>query len=160
VLKSSTLPLCSPAPRLSFVGVTYCFTGTFVFGQRKACEKAVVDRGGSAGGLSRKTDVLVVGAYATESWKHSAFAILPTMRKVQLFELARSLFQGGPAPFRLGGSIPAFALTEYLLHWVQHPSLASEALCRHEPGEEESHVGGLAGEAEPALQDLTHHRKP
>lgn len=73
VLKSSTLPLCDPAPSLTFAGRNYCFTGTFIYGQRKACEAAVVDRGGRAGGLGRKTDVLVIGAYATESWKHSSF---------------------------------------------------------------------------------------
>ncbi len=73
VLKSSTLPLCDPAPALQFSGRTYCFTGTFMFGQRKHCESAVLKRGGQAGGLNRKTQVLVVGAYATESWKHSSF---------------------------------------------------------------------------------------
>lgn len=73
VLKSSTLPLCDPAPTLSFAGRTYCFTGTFIYGQRKHCERAVAERGGVCGGLSRKTEVLVIGAYATESWKHSTF---------------------------------------------------------------------------------------
>lgn len=73
VLKSSTLPLCDPAPTLSFPSRTYCFTGTFIYGQRKYCEQAVTERGGLCGGLSRKTEVLVVGAYASESWKHSSF---------------------------------------------------------------------------------------
>lgn len=73
VLKASTLPLCDPVPSLTFPGQSYCFTGTFMFGQRKVCEGAVTERGGHAGGLSRKTDVLVIGAYATESWKHSSF---------------------------------------------------------------------------------------
>ena len=73
VLKSSTLPLCDPAPALRFAGRRYCFTGTFSFGQRRACEAAVVERGGDAGSLTQRTNVLVVGMYATESWKHSAF---------------------------------------------------------------------------------------
>jgi NAD-dependent DNA ligase len=73
VLKSTTLPLCHPAPELTFDAKAYCFTGTFNYGQRKHCEQAVVDRGGSCSGLSQKTDVLVVGVYATESWKHSSF---------------------------------------------------------------------------------------
>lgn len=73
VLKSTTLPLCDPAPPLSFTGATYCFTGTFIYGQRKDCERAVIERGGTCGGLTRKTEVLVIGAYATESWKHSSF---------------------------------------------------------------------------------------
>lgn len=72
-LKATTLPLCSPAPVLSFPGHLYCFTGTFTYGQRKHCEKAVADRGGFTSGLTQKVDILVVGAYATESWKHSSF---------------------------------------------------------------------------------------
>lgn len=71
VLKSTTLPLCRPPPDLTFVGRTYCFTGTFNYGQRKFCEQAVAERGGSCGSLSQRTDYLVVGVYATESWKHS-----------------------------------------------------------------------------------------
>lgn len=73
MLKASTLPLCDPAPSLTFMGQTYCFTGTFIYGQRRFCEEAVVSRGGFAGSLSRRTNVLVIGAYATESWKHSSF---------------------------------------------------------------------------------------
>lgn len=72
-LKSTTLPLCDPAPELRLRDTTFCFTGTFLFGQRKDCEQAVSDLGGFSGSLTRKTDVLVIGAYATESWKHSSF---------------------------------------------------------------------------------------
>ena len=73
VLKSTSLPLCQPAPTLDFDGWRYCFTGTFNFGQRRDCEAAVEHRGGSAGSLTKNTNVLVVGMYATESWKHSSF---------------------------------------------------------------------------------------
>ncbi len=73
VLKATTLPLCDPAPLLSFEGRNYCFTGTFNYGQRKACEAAADERGATSGSLTRTTDVLVIGVYATESWKHSSF---------------------------------------------------------------------------------------
>jgi NAD-dependent DNA ligase len=73
VMKPASLPLCDPAPALTFEGRVYCFTGTFIFGQRKDCERAVAERGGLAGSLTQKTDVLVIGAYATDSWKHSTF---------------------------------------------------------------------------------------
>lgn len=73
VLKSTTLPLCDPAPELTFPGRSYCFTGTFIYGQRKHCERAVMERGGFCDALSMKTRVLVIGVYATESWKHSSF---------------------------------------------------------------------------------------
>jgi NAD-dependent DNA ligase len=72
VLKSTTLPLCDPSPDLSFAGRAYCFTGTFVYGKRKDCEQAVAERGASTGSLTMKTDFLVIGTYATESWKHSS----------------------------------------------------------------------------------------
>jgi NAD-dependent DNA ligase len=72
-LKSTSLPLCEPAPTLSFGGSTFCFTGTFAFGSRKDCEKAVIDLGGIPGSLTRTTRYLVIGAYATESWAHSSF---------------------------------------------------------------------------------------
>lgn len=72
-MKATTLPLCEPAPDLLFEGRRYTFTGTFNYGKRKACEQAVVDRGGAAGSLTKRTDVLVIGVYATESWKHSSF---------------------------------------------------------------------------------------
>lgn len=73
VMKATSLPLCDPAPILGFAKRRYCFTGTFNFGDRKACETEVVVRGGACGSLTQKTDVLVIGMYATESWKHSAF---------------------------------------------------------------------------------------
>ena len=72
-LKATSLPLNVPEPDLLFPGHRYCFTGTFTFGQRKQCEHAVIDRGGTAGSLTQKTQFLVVGTYATESWKHSSF---------------------------------------------------------------------------------------
>lgn len=71
--KPTSLPLCNPPPTLRFEGASYCFTGTFSYGQRKHCEQATADRGASCGTLSKRTDFLVIGAYATESWKHSSF---------------------------------------------------------------------------------------
>lgn len=73
LLKSTSLPLCSPAPSILFEDRVFCFTGTFNFGTRKICEAAVLDKGGRAGALTMKTDYLIVGVYATESWKHSAY---------------------------------------------------------------------------------------
>ena len=73
VLKSTTLPLDHPEPELSFAERQYCFTGTFAFGSRALCESAVIERGGSCGALTKKTNILVVGLYATDSWKHSSF---------------------------------------------------------------------------------------
>lgn len=73
LMKSTSLPLCKPPPVLAFDGRRYCFTGTFNFGRRKACEQAVLGLGGQCGELTKKTEFLVVGVYATESWKHSSY---------------------------------------------------------------------------------------
>ncbi len=75
VLKATSLPLCAPPPALGFAGERYTFTGTFTYGCRKRCEGAVTDRGADAGSLTRNTTVLVIGTYATESWKHSSFGL-------------------------------------------------------------------------------------
>ncbi|RXG83493.1 BRCT domain-containing protein [Bradyrhizobium zhanjiangense] len=73
VLKSTSLPLNDPEPPLTFAGQRYCFTGTFNFGCRKECESAVEGLGAEVGSLTQKTNVLVIGIYATDSWKHSSF---------------------------------------------------------------------------------------
>jgi len=73
ILKSTTLPLDDPEPSLTFIGKRYCFTGVFNFGQRKECEAAIEKLGATFGSLTQKTNVLVVGIYATDSWKHSSF---------------------------------------------------------------------------------------
>jgi NAD-dependent DNA ligase len=73
VLKATTLPLCDPPPQIIFPDRHFTFTGTFKFGKRKDCESLVSDLGATVGSLTRKTDYLVIGLYATESWKHSTF---------------------------------------------------------------------------------------
>jgi NAD-dependent DNA ligase len=84
-LKPTNLPLCDPAPTVVFADRRFCFTGTFMFGQRKVCERAVLDRGGTCGSLNRSTNFLVIGAYATESWKHSTFG-LKILKAVEMRE--------------------------------------------------------------------------
>jgi NAD-dependent DNA ligase len=96
VLKSTSLPLNEPAHVLTFGGQRYCFTGTFNFGCRKDCVQAVWKLGAETGSLAQKTNVLVVGVYATESWKHSAFGN-KIMKACQWRD-------GGLANFRWAGS--------------------------------------------------------
>jgi hypothetical protein len=71
-LRGNALPLCNPAPALAFPAHAYCFTGVFNYGRRRLCEEAVIERGATAGGLSPKTNVLVVGMYTTDIWQDSA----------------------------------------------------------------------------------------
>jgi hypothetical protein len=101
--KPTSLPLCKPAPVLRFQGATYCFTETFNFGQRRYCEQATTARGAKCGSLTRKTDLLVIGAYATESWKHSSFG-----NKILKAAEMRS------------GGVPIAIVAEE--HWVRHLS--------------------------------------
>lgn len=72
---STAIPFSSPLPVLSFDGRRYCFTGTFNFGKRDVCEIAVAELGAVAGSLTKNTDILVVGHYATESWLHSSYGL-------------------------------------------------------------------------------------
>lgn len=73
IQKSSLLPFDDPPPDITFKNKRFCFTGTFAYGPRKECRHAVEKRGGIEGSLTKKTDYLVVGLYATGSWKHSTF---------------------------------------------------------------------------------------
>ena len=71
--KATTLPLCTPEPEILLKGKRFCFTGTFVFGKRSACEKVVIDRGATSGRITQSTDYLVIGTYVTDSWIHQSF---------------------------------------------------------------------------------------
>ncbi len=71
-LRGNSLPLCNPAPALTFLDRFYCFTGVFNYGRRSLCEGAIIERGGIAGGLSISTHVLVIGMYTTDLWRQSA----------------------------------------------------------------------------------------
>lgn len=70
---ASTLPITKPEPAITIDGARFCFTGTFAFGSRNDCENAVAELGASAGTLTKATDYLVIGIYATDSWAHSSY---------------------------------------------------------------------------------------
>lgn len=83
--KATTLPLCEPAPEISFDGSRFCFTGTFAFGSKRECENKVKEFGATAGGIAKSTDFLVIGIYATDSWIQSSFG-----RKIEKAVMFRS----------------------------------------------------------------------
>jgi NAD-dependent DNA ligase len=69
---ATALPLDAPPPRLEFDGVEYVFTGKMIFGTRKACEAAVVQRGAAVGArVTQRTRVLVIGTLGSAAWKES-----------------------------------------------------------------------------------------
>lgn len=65
---ASTLP-CNDDCDVIFEGMRYCFTGEFMFGTRRECEEAIVERGGTtARDLSTKTRYLVIGTFISPHW--------------------------------------------------------------------------------------------
>ena len=74
VSKTSTLPICNPAPSIIFSGKNFLFTGTCAFGTRKQCQEAIESLGGlNPKGVTKTLDYLVLGTYVTDSWAHESF---------------------------------------------------------------------------------------
>jgi NAD-dependent DNA ligase len=71
--KSITTPFDDPAPSIPFSVSTFCFTGTFAYGSRKACSDATISKGGSICGIKQGLNFLVVGEYASDAWKYASF---------------------------------------------------------------------------------------
>ena len=102
VNRAATLPLDDPPPPLAFPAWEYVFTGKMAFGTRRACEHAVLARGGSIGkSVTLRTHVLVVGALGSIAWKESTHGT-KILRALEIRESGR--------PIRLVAEA----------HWVQH----------------------------------------
>ena len=72
-LRATTLPLDEPVPEVAFEGRKFCLTGNFS-GDRKDCAARIEARGGTIQTtVSGKTDYLVIGEYASPSWKQSSY---------------------------------------------------------------------------------------
>jgi NAD-dependent DNA ligase len=72
-VRPSRLPLCTPAPDLTFMDKVYVFTGAFVYGTRHVCEEEVVKRGAQVrSAITKQTSVLVIGAIGNSDWAHSS----------------------------------------------------------------------------------------
>lgn len=70
----SALPIDEPPPPVTISGHSFCFTGTFDYGPRAACQAAVNSRGGLAvDAITKKLHYLVIGNIGSEFWKHSTF---------------------------------------------------------------------------------------
>jgi NAD-dependent DNA ligase len=71
--RPTRLPLCAPAPDLSFPGTVFVFTGAFAYGTRRDCEDATVSRGGLVrSAVTRDARVVVIGAIGNGDWAHSS----------------------------------------------------------------------------------------
>lgn len=72
--KPSSLPFCSPKPEVKFKDKNFLFTGTFVYGIRKNCQKLVLELEGQVSkSVTKNLDYLVIGSYVTDSWIHETF---------------------------------------------------------------------------------------
>lgn len=69
---ATRLPL-SDVKTIKIDDSSFCFTGNFLYGTRKACENAVTERGGLVS-PSVKVDLnyLVIGTMASREWAHSS----------------------------------------------------------------------------------------
>lgn len=68
------LPLTIPAPEVVFDRCEFVFTGRFMYGPRKICQREVEVRGGRcADDVHLQTNYLVIGALTSRDWKFSSF---------------------------------------------------------------------------------------
>jgi NAD-dependent DNA ligase len=69
---STSLPLDDPPPAVTLAAKSFCFTGTFIFGTRTQCQKAIASWGGVIHKYPiHETDYLVVGDLGSRDWIHS-----------------------------------------------------------------------------------------
>ena len=72
--RSTTLPLCKPAPPVVFEGKEFCLTGRFVFGPMIDCEETILELGGEvAQSPGKEIDYLVIGELGSPDWVHTTF---------------------------------------------------------------------------------------
>jgi NAD-dependent DNA ligase len=52
----------------------FCFTGNFLYGTRAACERAIMQRGGTAfDGVRKNLEYLVIGTMINEDWANTSY---------------------------------------------------------------------------------------
>ena len=85
-------PFDKPQPEVIFAGKLFVFTGKFEYGTRKACQQAVLDRGGRTGNTaSHQNDYLVIGSSGSTHWKYGDYG-----QKIENAIIARRDY-GAPA---------------------------------------------------------------
>lgn len=71
---ASDTPFDRPEPDVRIADCDFVFTGKFAFGTRKACEAAVVARGGRAAHVvTRDVEYLVVGTLGSTQWRRGSY---------------------------------------------------------------------------------------
>lgn len=71
---ASDLPITLPEPEVFFEGKTFVFAGEMAYGPTRACEREVVELGGTCErAVNRRTDYVVIGALAAVDWAQTEF---------------------------------------------------------------------------------------
>ena len=74
LLKSTSLPLDKPQPKVVIPYGTFLFTGTCAYGTRRECHEFIEQWGGIiARSVTRDLDYLVIGSYVTKTWIHESY---------------------------------------------------------------------------------------
>jgi hypothetical protein len=101
-------PFDVPQPTIQFDGRAFMFTGKFTFGTRKACQEAIVSRGGSAPDIksvSHLIHYLIIGVEGSTTWRHGEYG-----NKIEGAVLARRE-HGTPAIISEAHWVSAMSLT-------------------------------------------------
>ncbi len=71
---ATDLPVDRPEPEVVFASRTFVFAGEMAYGPRRACEREVVELGGTCEPtVSRRTHYLVLGALSASDWGQEGF---------------------------------------------------------------------------------------
>jgi len=70
---STSLPIDEDVDSIDIKDNLFCFSGNFLYGTRKACERAITERGGITTPRIRKDlNYLVIGTMASRDWAHTS----------------------------------------------------------------------------------------
>ncbi len=74
---ATDLPISRPEPDVVFEGQTFVFAGELAYGPTRACEREVLELGGTCERtVNRRTDYVVIGALGAADWGQTAFGSL------------------------------------------------------------------------------------
>jgi hypothetical protein len=74
---ATDLPITHPAPEVIFERQTFVFAGELAYGPTRACEREVMELGGTCERtINRRTDYVVIGALGAADWSQAAFGAL------------------------------------------------------------------------------------
>ena len=74
---ATDVPITRPEPEVIFEGQTFVFAGEMAYGPTHACEREVLELGGTCErAVNRRTDYIVIGTIAAADWCQEAFGPL------------------------------------------------------------------------------------